>query len=233
MRSSLCVAVAQPRCSPRDPAANAAAHAELIARADAHVVVLPELSLCGDELDVAAIDLAGPELQALVGACGAAEATALVGAAVGEGGRRHIATLEVSASGARIAYRKMCLGGDEPTWFSPGGSPEVVEVGGRRIGLGICKDTRIDDHLQATLEQRIDLYVAGLVHAPDEVDDLEQRAQRITALGRIPVAFASAAGPVGSAYPPTAGHSAIWSAAGGVLARCTAAPGEIATVVLR
>ena len=47
----LAIAVAQPRCTARDVRANAVEHARLVAAAEARLVVFPELSLTGYELD--------------------------------------------------------------------------------------------------------------------------------------------------------------------------------------
>ena len=51
MREPLMVAVAQPPCVAHDVAANARAHASAIRAAGARVVLFPELSLTGYELD--------------------------------------------------------------------------------------------------------------------------------------------------------------------------------------
>ena len=50
-RTPLRLAVAQPPCVPLDVAANARAHAAAVRAAGARVVVFPELSLTGYELD--------------------------------------------------------------------------------------------------------------------------------------------------------------------------------------
>ncbi|WP_376768576.1 nitrilase-related carbon-nitrogen hydrolase, partial [Pseudonocardia pini] len=51
----LAVAAAQPACVARDVAANARGHAEAVRAAGARVVVFPELSLTGYELDAPAV----------------------------------------------------------------------------------------------------------------------------------------------------------------------------------
>lgn len=229
---TLTIAVAQPRCVPGDLRANAEAHADAVERAAARVVVFPELSVTGYDLDAPPVDPAGPDLAPVAAACAARGSVALVGAPVGTGADRQIATLAVSAAGAAVAYAKTSLGDDETGRFRPGDGPAVVEVDGWRIGLGICKDTRIRAHLEATLALGIDLYAAGLVHHPDELADQDGRAARIVELGAVPVAFASAAGPVGPGHPATAGHSCVWTATGTVAARAGAEPGAIARAVL-
>src|SRR4029079_14338333 len=94
MREEIVIAVAQPLCVSLDVAANATAHAAAIRAATARVVVFPELSLTGYELDAPTVDAGDPRLAPIVAACTETGATALVGAPVaGEAGRRHIALL--------------------------------------------------------------------------------------------------------------------------------------------
>jgi len=78
----LSVAVAQPPCVAHDVAANARAHAAAIRDAGARVVVFPELSLTGYELDAAPVDPADPRLAPITGACARTGTVALAGAPV-------------------------------------------------------------------------------------------------------------------------------------------------------
>jgi len=108
MRGPLSIAVAQPLCTPYDVAINAVMHAATVRSAGARVVVFPELSLCGYELDAPAITAEDPRLAPIVEACAEAGSLALVGAAVrGKAGRSYIAMVAVEATGATVAYRKM------------------------------------------------------------------------------------------------------------------------------
>lgn len=230
-RGPLTVAVAQPACAPGDVAANAVAHAAAVRVAGARLVVFPELSLTGYDLAAPPVDPASPLLAPIVEACRATGAIALVGAVVAEGADRCIATLAVDAAGASVAYRKMVLGGDEGTVFTAGPTPARLDLDGWRIGLGICKDTGSAEQVERTVALGIDLYVAGLVHRPDELVEQDARAARIAAAG-VSVAFASAAGPVGPDYPATAGHSCVWDPSGAPVARATGRPGEVVTATL-
>ena len=135
MRGSLSLAVAQPACVPRDVAANVAAHAALVRAAAARVVVFPELSLTGYELDARPLVVEDPRLIPLMAACGEMGSLALAGAPVrGEAGQAHIAVLAVDGSGATVAYRKQWLGGAEPQHFTAGSAPAVDSGGPARVG---------------------------------------------------------------------------------------------------
>ena len=95
-RVPLTIAVAQPLCTRCDVAANAAVHAAMIRSARARVVVFPELSLTGYELDAPAIGSDDPRLTPIVKACAETGSVALVGAPVhGGAGSIHIGMLAV------------------------------------------------------------------------------------------------------------------------------------------
>jgi predicted amidohydrolase len=233
-RLPLAIAVAQPRSVSNDVAANALIHAETIRVAGARVVVFPELSLTGYELDAPTVTIDDPRLGPIVEACAETGSLALVGAPVsGEDGRRHIGVLAVDGAGARVAYRKVWLGGDEPDHFSPGAGPAVLDVDGWRLGLAICKDTGVPQHAADTAALGIDAYVAGMLEAVEDAGVPEERALRAAADHGVWVACASFAGSTGGGYSHAAGGSGVWSADGAAVARAGTGVGEIARATLR
>lgn len=225
---SLVIAVAQPRIKPLDVAANALVHASAVRAAAARVVVFPELSLTGYELDAPTVALDDPRLAPLIAACAATDTVALVGAPV-DG--PHIATLAVDRDGVRVAYRKQNPHSSEER-FRPGPGPEVIEVDGWRLGLGICRDTGIAGHIADTAALGIDAYVAGVVDPPAGELEAARRARRIGTEYGVWVAFSSFAGAAGGGYTETAGRSGIWAPDGTVAARAGRAIGEIARATL-
>jgi predicted amidohydrolase len=233
VRPPLSLAVAQPRCLAGDTRANGLRHAAAVREARTRIVVFPELSLTGYELDAALVEPDDAALDPVVAACQATGSIALVGAPVpGPRGQAYIAMLAVSPAGVSVLYRKKWIGGDEASRFSPGDEPTVCEVDGWRIGVGICRDTGIGEHVERMAELDIDAYVAGLVHHPDELNEQARRAAFIAQRCQAHVALASFAGPTGGGYHRTAGSSAIWSSAGDVLAQAGPDPGELARATL-
>jgi predicted amidohydrolase len=233
MREGLVIAVAQPRCVSFDVAANALVHAAAVRTANARVVVFPELSLTGYELDADTIDPGDPRLAPIVVACAETGSLALVGAPVsGEAGRPHIAVLAVDGGGASVAYRKTWLGGAEPDRFAPGDGPAVLEVDGWRLGLAICKDTGVPQHAADAASLGIDAYVAGTCESPEDATRQDERARRIATDHDVWVAFASFAGPTGGGYAETAGRSGIWSADGAVVVQAGSGAGEVVRTTL-
>ena len=215
-------------------AANAQVHADTVRVARARVVVFPELSLTGYELDAPAITAGDPRLAPIVDACAQTGTLALVGAPLqGEADRSHIAMLAVDGTGASVAYRKMWLGSAEAERFTPGGAPAVLAVDGWRLGLGICKDTGVPQHASDTAALVIDAYVAGTAKLPDEADLQADRARRIATDHHVWVAVASFAGPTGGGYDRTAGRSGIWAPDGALIAQAGPEPGDIARATLK
>lgn len=225
--------MAQPRCRPKDVPSNARAHASLIRSARTRVIVFPELSLTGYELDAEPVSPGDQALMTIVEPCAETNSVALVGAPVaGIDGCLQIGTLQIGSDGIDVAYRKCYLGGEEPVRFAPGGGPVAFELDGWRIGLGICKDTGVEQHILANAGLDIDLYAAGLVHTPSELDMQENRAMGIARACAAYVAFASFAGPTGGGFDHTAGVSSIWTTHGTAITRAGSQPDDLARATL-
>lgn len=232
-RAPLAVAVAQPPTVSLDVAANARSHAATVEGAGARVVVFPELSLTGYELDAPTITPEDARLGPLVAACAAAGSVALVGAPVqGEAGRVHIAMLAVDGTGARVVYHKLWLGTAEAGRFTPGDKPAALAVDGWRLGLAICKDTGVAQHAADTAALGIHAYVAGVAEHAHDAAVLTERARRVARDHQVWVALASFAGPTGSGYTHTAGRSGIWAPGGALVTQAGPDPGEIAHATL-
>ncbi|MGI5216103.1 carbon-nitrogen hydrolase family protein [Plantactinospora sp. CA-290183] len=234
MREPLRVAVAQPPTVAYDVVANVATHAETVRRAAARLVVFPELSVTGYELDAPTIGADDPRLAPIVDACAETGALALVGAPLrGADGRAHIGLVAVTGTGARVAYHKMWLGGEESGRFAPGDRPGVLEVGGWRLGLAVCKDTGVARHAADTAARGIDVYVAATLEHAEEATVQDERSRRIASEHRVWVAVASFAGSTGGGFDRAAGRSAIWRPDGTAVARAGPEVGAIVRGTLR
>ena len=215
MPGPLTVAVAQPPCVAHDVAANARAHADAIRTANTRVVVFPELSLTGYELDAKPVDPGDERLRPITRACTQTGAVALAGAPVtAETGETFIAVLAFGQDGATVAYRKMWLGDEEAKRFTPGPGPGKITIDGWRLGLAVCKDTGVARHAADTAALGVDAYLAGTVKGAGEARLQHERARRIATQHRLWVAVASFAGPTGGGYAETAGQSGIWAPGG-------------------
>ncbi|MFF7358530.1 carbon-nitrogen hydrolase family protein [Streptomyces filipinensis] len=234
MPEPLTVAVAQPRCVDLDIAANAALHAEAVLTAQAPLVVFPELSLTGYDLAAPAVAADDPRLAPLADACRSTGAMALAGAPVqGEDGREYIATLAVTGEGAALAYAKMHLHGDEKIRFTPGAQPAVLEIGGWRLGLAVCRDAAVPQHAAETAALGIDAYVASTLYGAGSAQSAcrdGHMQERARAHG-VWVVLSTVAGPSGE-YRETSGGSGVWAPDGSRVAQAGPEPGAVATATL-
>ena len=228
----LTIAVAQPSIVSLDVEANVASHADVVRSSGARVVVFPELSLTGYELAAPPVRPDDARLWPLIAACDDAAAVALVGAPIEEDGRSFIAMLAIDGSAARVAYRKMWLGGAEPERFTAGPAPAVLDVDGWRLGLAICKDTRIPEHAAATSTLGMDVYLGGITESADDAGAPAHRARRVAADHVVWVAIASFAGSTGGGFDATAGGSGIWRPDGQPMRQLDAEPGTVATATI-
>ncbi|MEO1172046.1 MAG: carbon-nitrogen hydrolase family protein [Myxococcota bacterium] len=227
------LAVAQPRVQANAVPDNVTAHANLVRRSGARVIVFPELSLTGYELDAPALSPDSPALDPLVLACARTNTIALVGAPLRRrSGDYSIAMLQIDGTGAVVAYEKLFLGAEECARFTPGTAPAVLAVDGFRLGLGICKDFNTDEHAARTCSLQIDAYVCGVVKHDHERGTMEARAVELARQHRFAVAIASCAGSTGGGFSRTAGHSAIWDRSGALLCSAGPAPGEFVAAEL-
>ncbi|SDL83357.1 Predicted amidohydrolase [Glycomyces sambucus] len=231
-RPPLSIALAQPDLRPGDVAGNAAAHAAAIRAADARVVVFPELSLSSYAMAAPTVDLTDPALAEITAACADTGSIALAGAPLLEDGREHIATVRFDADGPVPVYRKMFPGGDEPERFAAGPGPAVLEVDGWRLGLAVCRDCKLDAHIEATAALGIDAYVGGNLHDPEGAAVRDARMPKLAAEYGVWVALSCFAGP-GSDYPVASGGSAVWAPDGSLVAQADDEPGRIVRAELR
>lgn len=232
MSNSLVIAAAQPRCTARDVAANAVAHAEIIRSAGARVVVFPEMSLTGYELDADPVAPDDERLSPIVDACSTTGTVALAGAPTAGTDGEHISVLAFEGNARCVAYDKMWLSDAEAQRFVPGRAPAILNVDGWRLGLAICKDTGVAAHADSVAAEGMDVYVAGVLDSADDATVQDERARRVAARHGVWVVVASFAGSTGGGYEHAAAQSRIWSPNGTVVASAGADVGRIAHATL-
>ena len=237
------VAAAQLTAVPGDVEANVAAHVELVHAAAARgacLVAFPELSLTGYELDRIAgspeLTLAedDPRLAPLRVACATTGVTAVPGLPMPTpGGGRQLCALALGGDGAAVRCAKTFLHGPEAELFAAGDGPVVLDLAGRRLGLGVCFDAAHPEHARAAAAAGAEVYVCGAIFARDAEPRLLAQASGRAAENGIYVLFALTSGPAGP--HDTGGGSGIWDPAGQPVVRLGAeapalAVGEIAAV---
>lgn len=221
------IAAAQLTSVPGDIEANVAVHAGLVHEAaarGARLVAFPELSLTGYELERIATepDLTltddDARLAPLRRACAETGVTAVVGLAMpAPSGDRQLCALALRGDEPPVRYAKTFLHGAEPEVFVAGDGLAVLEIEGRRIGLGVCSDAAHPEHARATAAAGAEVYVCGAIFTRGtEQRIVDQATGRARETGMF-VLFALTSGPAGPL--DTSGGSGVWDPEGRPLVR--------------
>jgi predicted amidohydrolase len=217
-----------------DVAANVEQHlllAERAAAAGAGLVLFPELSLTGYELDLAeelAFDERDPRLAPLVGAARRLGATLVVGAPIRLGDRVHLAAFVLEPDGSIGIYTKRRLGAFGPeanpggsvppaeaTVFAPGDRDPLVRIGDATAAIAICADVGDPAHAATAAARGASVYLASMFMIPQDSEAETRRLGGYANRHGMSVVLANHGGPTGGL--PSAGGTAIWSDRGELL----------------
>ena len=236
MNQPCTLAAAQTIALRGDVEGNVRRHARLVeaaAEAGAQIVVFPELSLTGYELDRAG-ELAFAEgdarLEPLRARAVSRGVTLVAGAPVRIGPRLHIGAFLLSPDGGIAIYTKHRLGAfpagaspdgivppAEASVFQPGDRNPLVRFGGRKAAVAICADTGRPSHARDAADRGATAYLASMFVIPADLEEECLRLRSCAVRHSLTVVFANHGGPTGGL--PAAGGSAIWSGTGELLAR--------------
>ena len=228
------IAVAQTVPVPGDVGANVAEHLRLAraaAREGAQVLVFPEMSLTGYELELAcglAFTRDDARLAPLAEAARVCSTTLVVGAPVRIESRLHIGAIILSPDGAVNLYTKQRMGAfsesasrdgvvppPEARFFQPGGLNPLVSFGGHTAAVAVCADTGRPSHAEAAARRGATVYLASMFVIPSEFGRETANLREYAARHALVVAFANYGGPSGGLA--SAGRSAVWSERGELL----------------
>lgn len=242
------IAVAQTIPVRGDVGANLDAHRPLVplaAERGAQVLVFPELSLTGYELDLGEALAFTPDdarLAPLVELAFARSITLVVGAPVRMESRLFIAAFIVSPAGTVDVYTKHHLGAFTPsascdgivppaeaTYFHPGTRNPLVRLGDTVAAVAVCADTGQPSHAARAAERGARTYLASVFVIPSLFDDETANLRASARRHSMTVAFANYGGPSGGLA--SAGRSTIWSGRGEVVAQLDRAGTGVAVAV--
>ncbi len=209
------LALAQIASAAAEVRVNVEHHVRAVASASAagaRLVLFPELSLTGYELDAIAADSAlalsvdDDRLLPLRRECRRQAVTAVVGAPTFRAGCLHLSALVVDEAGDVSAYDKRHLFGRESELFTPGRTERVLSIDGLRIALGICFD--LSDETQVMAAAQADAWLLGMLLSPGGYQADAERAADVARRHGIAVAMANHAAPTGGWVG--AGRSGLW-----------------------
>ncbi|MEU9036773.1 carbon-nitrogen hydrolase family protein [Streptomyces sp. NPDC048352] len=231
------IAAAQLTCVPADVTANAASAAALAARArgqGAELVVFPEFTLTGYELEALAGDpglwLADAEDPRLDGLRSAGTAVA-VNAALRTGGPLPaIATLVYDADGAHVTtYAKQHLYRHEQGAFAAGRTDGRFALGGLRFSLGVCFDNHFPELAARSAADGCTVHLASSLYGTG--GGRAERAGVHPGIAKEHGLYVVLANHVGPAGPWTGcGGAAVWAPDGTLLAEADDLGPDVVTV---
>lgn len=230
----LIIAAAQVAAVPGDVSRNAATHlpfARCAAANGVRLLVFPELSLTGYELELAPGHVLSADDADLlpIRAFAKESGMAIVAGApvAGENGCLHIGAFLFQPDGAAITHTKVHVHSSEMPPFAagPGGPPQPIA--GTPVGLAICADASHPEHAAATVAAGARLYAVSVFIEEDAYARKTALIAGYARQHRIPALMANYAGVTGGA--PSAGKSAIWAEDGSLV---MAAPGAEEVLVV-
>jgi predicted amidohydrolase len=234
--NSLVVAAAQSASVRGDLDENIAGHLRLIgvaASLGVNLIVFPELSLTGYELDLARtlqLESDDPRIEPLRRAAIEHDMHVLVGGPWVSGQDKPFLGAFLWSPRRSICYAKIHVHESEADYFVPGEQSCVVSIGGVPTGVAICADTSHSAHAAEAAERGAELYVASVMKTEDEYAAHAERLESYAARHRMAVLTANYAGSTGGAA--SAGRSAVWDQGGHLVARA-GAQGEALVVARR
>jgi predicted amidohydrolase len=205
-------------------AGNIRTHVAAITSATKHgvsVLVFPELSLIGYEPDLAAelaITATDERLVPIATLARQHRMDVIVGASLYQAGTRPgLGAILFAADGTTRTYAKMHLGGNEPTYFAPGGVPLAFANHGQTIGIAICADSSKASHPQGYADLGCTIYATGVFLSAEWYATDSPRLAEYAARFRMLVVMANHAASVGT--HTSVGKSAVWAPGGTLLAQ--------------
>jgi predicted amidohydrolase len=231
-----------------DVCANIAQHlrlAKLAADEGARIVVFPELSLTGYELDLArelAFSEADPRLEPVIAFAADQSLTLIVGAPVLLASGLHIGAFIVSPDRSLAIHTKRRMGAftleecpdgvvppPESSVFEPGALRPLLRRDMTVAALGICAESLGRSHVREAAEQGANTYLASHFAIPSDVERRHEVMRSNAEQHGMAVVFSSYAGQ--TAGLRASGRSAIFSPAGVKLAELDSVRAGVAVAI--
>lgn len=218
---------------------------QLAASEGAQLVVFPELSLIGYEIDLAersAFSENDPRLDPLVDVACSQSITLVVGAPVRLGARLHIGAFVLYSNRTTALYTKHRLGAfgesarcdgivppAEATAFTPGDRNPLVRWGTYRAAVAICADIGAPSHAEHAAVRGAAAYLASMFVIPSDFQREAARLSGYAAEHAMVVALANFGGASGGLA--AAGCSSIWSQSGELIVQLPSSGAGVAVAV--
>jgi len=196
-------------------------YASAAASLGVQLLVFPELSLTGYQMEYAAENALSPHsvaLEPLRAAARELRLTLLVGAPIANaGGKPSIGQLAILPDGLVVVHTKQHLAGAEFDHFQPGQGGPVLKIGPLLVASAICNDITHAEHAANAAAHRATIYAASVL-LREQVYGVETGLLAGYARQHgMTVVMANHAAETGGWVP--AGRSAIWDEQGALVAQ--------------
>ncbi|MBD1582457.1 carbon-nitrogen hydrolase family protein [Pseudoalteromonas sp. S16_S37] len=218
MKRKMSVCLAQVEVQRGNFAANLKAHIELVQQAGklgAHLVVFPELSLIGYELDLIqelAVDASSDNFQALSKEAVEQGVTIIAGCPLLDNGKPTIGAVVCFADGQVEFYHKQFLHSGEEAYCTAGANDYVFEICGYKVGLAICADFTNPNHAANAAALGADAYVVSALISQSGFAQDSKILASIAKDHQLPVFLSNHISKTGGWL--AAGNNSVWNANG-------------------
>jgi len=182
---------------------------------NADIVVFPELSVTGYELDLAeslATNQDDTRLDEIQSLSDRNEITIGVGLPTKENNNLFISMIIFQPKRERVTYSKQYLYSTQVCHFTPGQKQIYLNIGDSIVAPAICYDLSNPEHSKKAYEENANIYIASVL---SDVDDIESDIKKLSAIAckyEMIVFMANFIGQSGGFE--CAGKSSVWDATG-------------------
>ncbi len=223
---SLTLAAAQIGSSPGDVQCNLDRHLHFCraaAELGTNLIVFPELSLIGYELDLATDCVADPmdRLFDPLRRMAADSGMTIVAGAPLRGWKSvlHIGSITFRPDGSVMTYFKEYVHSSEELVFTAGRGGELIDLDGTRVALAICRDAAFAEHAARAAEAAATVYAASVMIDETGYERKSELLRRWAVEHGMAILMANYAGKTGG--ETSAGKSRIWTETGDVIANAS------------
>lgn len=220
-----CFAAAQITASRGDIAANLETHRhamEMAAREGVDLLVFPELSVTGYEMDLAADLQTTPQASAfafLHALARDAGMIALLGMPLkADGGKPYLGAI-ILGTEEPLGYAKMHVHTSEDLYFQSGTRHRIIPHRGKQIGCGICADLTHASHAAGARTEGADVYAVGALINEAAWTREEPMLRGYAERHDMAVVFSNYATKSGPYVP--VGKSSVWAPGGHLITQAT------------
>jgi len=113
-----------------------------------------------------------------------------------------------------LVYGKQYLHPDEEPWFVPGNNLAPISINDCRVGLAICYELSVEEHLNNVMPAKPDVYIASVAKFSKGIEPSYKRLATIASTGLYTL-FVNSVGKADNGV--CAGGSAVWNRKGELL----------------